>query len=207
MGHVRLLPDKPKTKSPAILPTLDREKYTALTKLDGWGVLIEIYEDIKFVSRTGEPLPVSEEVWKTVQSLRDKIPPNSTLWGEWMKMRPEYDGPECIYILSPMILAGEFVGHLSHKARFDWVDGLGIPIDDMEIKRSDQMPDHKLIIPNRSSNVLELFEASKSVPRTEGVVIYKNDGVIYGSPTGCVKNDTMWRCKWRSGDDGRTRVA
>ncbi|MBD3404689.1 MAG: hypothetical protein GF411_00980 [Candidatus Lokiarchaeota archaeon] len=189
----------------------DNGKHIGLSKLDGWRCRTTIYADgtIDFLSSSGKRLPVSEKVRNAVRAIRDagRVPLASQLDGEWMKRRPDYDGPECIYLFAPMVLAGEWVGHLPFKERWEWINKLELPVDDLSIKKSDHMPNEPLLLPaSANCELTEFFDIHINVPRTEGVVIYKAEGKMYGNPREPKKSRDMYKIKYREGHDGRTKI-
>lgn len=206
-----LLPDKPKRSHPSVLPYMDPGRYVALTKYDGWGSLIEIRDSqINVISRAGGPLPVCSEIKEHIECMvrNEQIPKNTILWGEWMDRRPDYDGPECIVLFSPVYIRGEFVGGRPFIERFNWLLNLEIPSDVIDIKESKDLPDNKLITPLFShTDFFEFFEAQKNLPRSEGIVMYARDGQYYGHPSKSVCSPDMAKFKYRDGDSGRTLVA
>lgn len=202
---LRLLPDKPKTAHAYALKSVDENTHTALTKYDGWGTLIEIDSAICCVSRIGKPLPVDRKILNATKLLN--LHPGTTLWGEWMKRRPDYDGPECIIILSPVYIGGEFVGHQPFKDRLQWVMNLNVPQDDVSITESSQMPDNPLMSPAYAEKDFDsFFQKQRQIARSEGVVVYKNGGQYYGHPTDSIKSSDMRKYKYRHGGDGRTEI-
>lgn len=203
-------PDKPVRSAPSALP-LFKGNYRALTKLDGWRceLTIDGEGEVSFISRAKKPLPVGETIRKAARALvKDgKVPFNSVIDGEWMKRRPDYDGPECLYLFSPTWLAGEWVGHLPFRARWEWVNGLCLPVDNLSTVESSRMENHPLIIPaSVDSDFVSFFNANKNVWRTEGIVIYKLDGIMYGDLHDSKKSRDMVKIKWRDGHDGRTEI-
>ena len=209
--YKRMFPDSPIRTRSCCLKGFGLDHYKALAKMDGFRCITEIDENgnVSFISKSGNPLPVSNHVQLAVKKLIDdkKIPIKSSLDGEWMKRRPDYDGPECIYIFGPIWLNGEWVGHLPFKDRWEWTLNLGLKVDDLSIARSDQIPNIPLIIPAYSVDCADLFEKSKNAIRTEGIVIYDLNGIIAGNPVESKDTRAMLKCKWREGDSGRTCVA
>jgi hypothetical protein len=213
---VELLPDKPARTTQATLDRFSTDKHLALTKLDGWRILVKIgndADDLEFLSRRRKPLPVCQKIRAAVEYVvrEGRIPYNTVIDGEWMKNRAgtdgfKYDGPECIYWWSPLYLGGEWVGHLPFHDRWNWIRGLDLPQDDISIRRSDQMPDNSIWLPATSTNFRSFFESHINVARTEGIVIYKRDGIIVGNRRDSVKSRDILKCKWRDGEDGRTQV-
>lgn len=207
---IRLLPDKPVRTRPEILNSFD-DNYLALSKLDGWSTVIEFTDKIQFISRSGKALPIGDKVKNAFTKLKEHIPQNTSIWGEWMKRRPDYNGPECIYILSPIYVGGEFFGGKDFTERRKWVEDLSdlniIKYDDLNIKESDQMQDFQIYIPAMShGNLPKFYETHKSISRTEGIVIYEPNGKFLGNQMKSVKNPSMMKCKYRDGDTGRTEV-
>lgn len=214
---VGLLPDKPVRTSKAVLGKLSADKYLALSKLDGWRLLVRVgnsIDDIEYLSRHRKPLPVNEQIRQAVRYMvsEGQMPRNTVIDGEWMKNRAgsdgfKYDGPECVYWWSPLYLSGEWVGHLPFHERWAWIRSLGLPQDDISIRNSDQMPDNPLWIPAESRDFKDFFESHIGVARTEGIVLYKADGAVVGHPRDSLKSREMLKCKWRSGESGRTQAA
>jgi len=204
-------PDKPTRSSPTVLKMMGKGDNIALSKLDGFRCRTVVGGDgnVSFLSSSGGTLPVSSRIRDAVRRLIEagKIPLSSVLDGEWMKLRPQYDGPECIYYFSPMVLANEWVGHMSFRTRWEWINGLGLPVDNLAVTRSDQMPNNPLILPKSTTEDLDaFFEKHKEIWRTEGIVTYKANGMICGDRRGQKKSRDMYKFKWRDGHSGRTHV-
>jgi len=207
-------PDKPTRSSKVALSLMEMQDTIALVKLDGWCCRIcwdreAPNNGLEFLSSSGGTLPVGPVIKAAVADLveSDKLPVQGMIVGEWMKRRPEYDGPEQVQLFSPMELNREWVGHLAFKQRWEWMNSLGLPVDDLNIVQSDQMPDHPLILPESTDFDLSgLFNKTVDVWRTEGIVVYKAEGIISGSRDGSAKTKDMLKVKWRDGHDGRTHV-
>jgi hypothetical protein len=205
MISIERLPDKPIRSSASAFKIMDVvQKYIALSKLDGWRCLTCIDENgkISFLSRVRKTLPVSKKLAGAVQKLLDegKVPKSSIIDGEWMKRRPDYDGPECIFMFSPMVLAGEWVGHMPFQSRWEWINSLGLPVDDLTIRNDAKMVGHPLVIPASSRTEFnKFFESHKGMWRTEGVVVYRITGQIYGNRKDNHKSRDMFKIKWREG--------
>ena len=209
-------PDKPKRTSTTCLRKFDNGRYTAVSKLDGFNLFMcNDGEEIECWSRTWKPLPVADnlrEAW--LKLVKDgKIPDKSIINCEWMKMRAgvngnddKYDGPEMIYLLTPYAMEGMFVGFRPYKERREWLEGLGLPTDDISVKESSKL-EYDLVLPaTASENFEEFFEAHRGVYRTEGIVICANKGTLVANQDAPIKTKEMLKCKWREGSDGRTIV-
>jgi len=207
-------PDKPKRTTVSCLSKFKR--HTAVSKLDGWNLFMCNYgREIECWSRTWNPLPVSshlKEAWLKLV-IDGKIPDRSIVNCEWMKMRAgvsgsddKYDGPEMIYPLTPYAMEGMFVGFQPYKKRREWLEGLGLPIDDITIKESAKLK-YELVLPaTAGENFEEFFEAHRGVYRTEGIVVCTNKGTLVANQDTSTKTKEMLKAKWREGDDGRTEV-
>jgi len=206
-------PDKPKRTTESCLERLDNGRHTAVSKLDGWNLFMcNEGETIECWSRTWKPLPVADhlkEAW--LKLVKDgKIPNNSIINCEWMKMRAgtgaddKYDGKEMIYLLTPYAMEGMFVGFRPYKERREWLEGLGIATDDLSIRKSSEI-EHELLLPaTAESGFEEFYELHRGVYRTEGLVICTNKGTLMANQDTPMKTKEMLKVKWRSGDDGRT---
>jgi len=209
-------PDKPKRTTPSCLKKLSNGRHTAVSKLDGWNLFI-CNEDnnIECYSRTWNPMPVADhlkEAW--LRLVKDnKIPNNSIINCEWMKMRAgisgnddKYDGPEMIYPLTPYAMEGMFVGFRPYKERREWLETLGIPTDDLSVRESSKL-EYELVLPaTANSNFEEFFEAHRGVYRTEGIVVCTNKGTLIANQDTTAKTKEMLKVKWREGDSGRTEI-
>jgi hypothetical protein len=209
-------PDKPKRTTTSCLKRMDNGRHTAVSKLDGWNLFVcNEGENIEFWSRTWKPLPVADslrEAW--LKLVKDgKIPDNSIINCEWMRMRAgvsgtngAYDGPEMIYLLTPYAMEGMFVGFRPYKERREWLEGLGLPTDDLSIKESAKL-EYELVLPAIAEEDFEkFFEKHSGVYRTEGIVICSNKGTLTANQNAPYKTKEMLKCKWREGSDGRTIV-
>lgn len=209
-------PDKPKRTTTSCLRRLDNGRHVAVSKLDGWNLFMcNEGETIECWSRTWKPLPVADhlkEAW--LRLVKDgKIPDNSIINCEWMRMRAgvsgsndAYDGPEMIYPLTPYAMEGMFVGFRPYKERREWLETLGIPTDDLSVRDSAKL-EYELVLPAKAEEGFEEFyELHKGVYRTEGLVICTNKGTLIANQDTPMKTKEMLKVKWREGDDGRTEV-
>lgn len=204
-------PDKPTESTPSQLSLF--KNHTATSKLDGYNLfLCNIDGKIFTYSRKWNVLPVAEHIkedWKKYV-IDKKIPNNSIMNCEWMKYRAGsdgfvYDGPECIYFLTPYAVDGIFVGHLSYTKRLKYLEDLEIPRDNIDIINSSEIT-HTLMLPCKAENDFEdFFEKHKNIPRTEGIVVSKNNGHLYASQHASTKTKMMLKVKYRKGDAGQTR--
>lgn len=208
-------PDKPKRTTVSCLERFEKNKqYCAVSKLDGYNAFVcNDNGNVEVYSRTWSTLPASDELkhaWS--QFLGEKLIPNNSIINcEWMKFRAgagdfKYDGPECLYMLTPYVLNGLFVGHLPYTQRREWMESLNVPIDNIAITKSSDIV-YQVILPALTeTNILSFYEAHKHIPRTEGVVIYQKKGIISINRNGPSKTHHMLKCKYREGDDGRTEI-
>lgn len=210
----KFFPDKPKETSISCLKSLDNGKHVALSKLDGYNLFMcNDGEVIEAWSRTWKSLPVSPHLKKAWLELvkAGKIPDKSIINCEWMRMRSgsgdfKYDGPECIYLLTPYVMEGLFIGYQPYNKRREWLEGLGLPTDDINISKSSEQK-HELLLPAKAESGFEaFFEAHKKAYRTEGLVICTKAGTLAANQSESIKTKEMLKVKWRKGDDGRTEV-
>lgn len=206
-------PDKPSVTTLSCLKRLDNGKYTAVSKLDGYNLFMcNEGGNVTCYSRTWKPLPVAAHLRKAwLKLVRDsKIPDKSIINCEWMRMRAGpngiYDGPEMIYLLTPYIMDGLFIGFKPYSERRQWLESLGLPIDDLSIRNSANL-NYELVLPAiASDNFKQFFEMHRGIYRTEGVIICSNKGRLIANQHNSIKTKDMLKCKWRSGDDGRTEI-
>lgn len=209
-------PDKPKETSLSCLEKFDNGKYLAVSKLDGWNLFMcNDGNKIECYSRTWKEIPVSDhlkECW--LKLVKDsKIPDKSIINCEWMKMRAgttgdndKYDGPEMIYLLTPYVMKGLFVGYRPYNERRKWLEDLGLPTDDLSTCNSYDLS-YDLVLPAKAeSNFVDFFNKNKGVYRTEGIVLCRKKGTLIGNQNSSIKTKEMLKLKWRKGDDGRTEV-
>lgn len=209
----KFYPDKPTETTLSCLKRYDNGRHCAVSKVDGYnlfmcnnGGVIEAW------SRKWKKLPVCDEIIEMWKSLtKDKIPDNSIINCEWMKFRAGsgdfvYDGPECIYLLTPYVLDGLFVGSMSYVERRSWLESLEVPIDDISITESSKV-EHRIMLPAKvDSGFEDFYNQHTKIPRTEGIVIYRNNGKLIANQNDSIKSKDMMKCKYRKGDSGRTEV-
>ena len=212
----KFFPDKPKRTTISCLKKLDNGRYVAVSKLDGYNLFMCNEGDtIECYSRSWKPLPVApnlREAWAKL--IKDKkIPDGSIINCEWMKMRAgvggsddKYDGPECIYPLTPYAMEGMFVGFRPYKERREWLETLGIPVDDLTVRNSADLHCELVLPTTAESGFEEFFELHRGVYRTEGIVICTNKGTLTANQDIPMKTKEMLKVKWREGDTGRTEV-
>jgi ATP-dependent DNA ligase len=192
-------PDKPERSHIAVLDILNDSKHIAQSKLDGWRCLTVIDESgVSFMSRSLRKLPVNDQVKAAVKRLvlDGHVQPGTVLDGEWLRRRPGYEGKECLYLFSPLVVNGAWIGHRRFCERWTWLLSLGLPIDQL----TNKLPQHDLLLPAWSEHGLKTFyEQHIGVMRTEGVVVYSADGQHHGSVNQSLKVRDMVKIKWREG--------
>lgn len=209
LEKLKFCPDRPKRTRRSCLKDYDNGKYLAVSKIDGYNLMMCNDDgEIETYSRTWKHLPVCQEIkdlWKELD-----IPNHSVINCEWMKFRAgsdefKYDGIECVYLLSPYVMDGLFVGHLPYADRRQWLESLGIPMDDLSLQPSQITS--RLILPALAESDFEsFFDLHTRVPRTEGLVLCKRDGRLVANQDDRAETKDMLRVKWRDGDAGRTEV-
>jgi hypothetical protein len=208
MNLLRRFPDKPWRRDPKSLPDLDMQGgYIATAKYDGWRCAVTINDDISFWSRVNKPLPVADEMRKAVKFL--DLPPATVLDTEWMRRRPDYDGPELLYVIGMPWFNGEWLGRDPEAFRWDKVikifEGVFSKLDDPEafpLQLPKWVSDGKSLTPYS-----ELFAWSKTDKTTEGIVLKGKLSKLVGDTKESKKNPNWIKIKWRDGADGRTVVA
>ena len=199
-------PDKPERSHVTVLTMLDDGRHTAQSKLDGWRCMTVIEENsVSFMSRSLRKLPVNEQVKAAVKRLvlDGYVQPGTVFDGEWLRRRPGYEGKECLYLFSPLVLNGQWVGHRRFGERWAWMTSLGLPVD----KLTDKLPQHDLLLPAWCETGLKSFyDRQVGVMRTEGVVVYSNDGQHHGNASRSLKVHDMVKVKWREGADEGDRT-
>jgi len=169
-------------------------EYLAQSKHDGWRCLIVMneHDDIEFWSRQQKKLPVSFDFTTAIANL--PIPSGSVLDGEWMKRRPNYTGPEMIYLFGVLWWGDKWMGRLPEIERWEMVQ---------EIMRHNRSP--LLRLPQTTTSGYEaFFEQTKKDPSSEGIVLKKLDSKLLGNLTDSKQNPLWYKYKWRSGADGWT---
>jgi len=201
-------PDKPERSAEACLPLLDDGAHVALSKLDGWRCLTVIEESgVSFMSRTLRKLPVNEHVTAAVNRLvmDGTLRHGTVLDGEWLRRRPGYEGRECLYLFSPLVLDHRWVGHRSFQDRWTWLLSLGLPTDDL----NEPLPRYDLLLPcwtEKRGELAAFYERHRGVVRTEGVVVYSTAGQHHGGTTQSLKVRDMVKIKWREALDEGERA-
>ena len=168
--------------------------YICQPKQDGWRAVIEFYKDeIVIWSRHHKPLPVSDEMIDVLKDI--DVPHNTALDGEWLKRRPDYTGPELIYLFGVLYWDDKWVGGKPEIERINLLNTI-------------ENVDHPVLIsPYTTSNYEEFFQNTKNDKRTEGVVLKDINGTLIGDREKSKNNPFWFKRKWRSGNDGRSLVA
>jgi ATP-dependent DNA ligase len=182
-------PDKPYQRPQTALKDLDRTSdYIATYKYDGWRCLIDISEDVRFLSRYNKSLPVCKDLKDQVIAL--KLPKGTILDTEWMSRRPGYIGSELLYLITILKIDGEWLTNKTEIKRWKLCN---------EIR---QTPN--ILIPESSTgNYSLLFEKSKTANMTEGIVLKHVNGTLICDQNSSKKNGMWIKIKWREGDDGQ----
>ena len=211
MNLLRRFPDKPWRRDPKSLPELDQKGgYIATAKYDGWrcSVVIEETFNISFWSRVNKQLPVAGEMVKAVKFLG--LPQATVLDTEWMRRRPDYDGPEILYIIGMPWFKGEWMGREPEAQRWSRVvehfNNINKMVDEPE-NFPVQLPKWTHDNGKSLSPYSDLFAWSKTDKTTEGIVLKGNFSKLVGDTKESKKNPNWIKIKWRDGADGRTVVA
>ncbi len=186
---IRRYADKP-NEIFSLTPFID-ERYLCQAKMDGWRAIIEIDDEIAVWSRVYKSLPISDEMVQAIASLDLKKP--AVLDAEWMKRRPDYSGPEMLYLFGVLYWDGQWMGSQTEQERWSIIKSLSLP-------NQIRLPLHT------TSGYGEFFEMTKEDPTSEGVVLKDLSGTLVGHLSTSKKNPSWFKYKWRSGFDGKTII-
>jgi len=205
----QFFPDKPRTSSPAVIKYVTG---TATAKMDGYNCLLCVTGGkAETWSRAWNLLPVDRKIveeFVAIVRARGYLG-DFIVQCEWMKLRSggtsefKYEGQESLFAITPYVIDGQPVISWSFKQRREWLEQLGIPVDDLSVKDSKDLKG-SIWLPACSDNPAELYERTVGVKRTEGVVVCGFGGSLLAQQTSSGEPTWLQKFKWRRGDSGLT---
>lgn len=192
-------PDNPFMAGPAILLQLEREEpgqHFAQYKWDGWRNCM--YKENGKWTRHSKydvgpqaktPLPAGLIAQLDLLNLPD----GTAFDSEWMGMRCTnlLKGRHYLVLFDLLYLNGVWQGNEPYEARHNSLMALV-----STAKKKYAAPDI-VVEPVVSENFLKMFETSKTMPLTEGIVVKARHSKLFGKVTDCAKNGNWRKIKWR----------
>lgn len=194
-------PDNPVSSTQMNLFQLDQKepgRYLGQLKWDGWRNII--YKDAgKWVrhskydvgAQAKTPLPDC----LTTQLDALNLPDGTGFDSEWMGGRvvAELKGRHFLVLLDLHYLDGKWQGDLTCENRLKSLKKL---VEGHKAKTKTATPDIE-IVQSAEIGLLALFEASKKLPLTEGIVAKARDSKLVGNLNQAVENKHWIKVKWR----------
>lgn len=207
-------PDKPVRMYSELLSDLESScDYIATQKLDGWRCVASINRGrATYQSRINKELPVSEIITEGFKNLNID---NITFDSEWMKRRPDYDGPECLYVFGITHLDDTWIGHWDEIDRFSMLLQRILNLETVDFSRAESLiemieehnKNHVIRIPQFTiKDYTQFFNRQRTQPETEGIVLKRRKSSLIGDINKNAKNFNWYKVKWRDGADGRTGI-
>ena len=191
-------PDKPTPSRPAVLAALRDGEWLCQFKWDGWRTVVTLDDGgrLSFTSRDNKPIPISSSLSQRVAEsfLRSNVPQGTTLDAEWTGRRAGLG--EGLVFFDAIRLGGLDLYQWSAEHRFQALSELGL-----------NTVDGVSTVETTTSGYAEMFERSKSLPHTEGVVLKRLASRLVWSIRSCQDHPEWLKVKWRDGEDGQLRVA
>jgi len=136
---------------------------------------------------------VSDEIVAAVNNLN--LPDKTFLDGEWLERRTKEDNiNECLFLFDCLWLDDIWKGELECFSRRKLLEDLTLG------KTSPTLRIPQLA----TSGFLNFYDHQKEISWTEGIVLKEISSTIPINLQGCVENGRWQKCKWRTGDTGRT---
>jgi len=194
-------PDSPILTGPAELMRIEREepgKHVAQFKWDGWrrpiyiddgGGKINLYSKHDFHAKIVPPIHLTQEL-KTLG-----FPDGTAFDAEWMGQRATrlLNGRHYFILFDLLYYNGQWQGEIPYEQRYA---NLKTIFELHKAKAKVETPNIELE-PICEIGFLEMFERSKSMPLTEGIVIKRRSSKLKGKFISAAENAGWLKCKWR----------
>jgi len=199
-------PDKPWEQDPRYLPEWDASNnYSEEQKIDGWRMMLVITEDdIRFISRHDKDhtKDVEPEIQKAALELRKHFTPQTQIDAEWLSRRScslEYRLPPKLFLLDILRCNNEWLLAKTYAERHKIIEEVMPLLTNHDI--IDMPPSAK------PGEFVSFYEAQKTIPFSEGVVIKHKNSKLVASRTECAKNPLWFKVKYRgASSDGEMRM-
>lgn len=207
MYDLKVCPDAPNTASIHRLPGWDESgNWICQQKVDGFRMEIDFHPDkIVFVSRHSKVYTseMSDEILAACQELRHLVPNNSRIDAEWRSRRScsvQLDLPQRMFLFDIIRWNGRWLCNSPYQERWhklcEMMARFGPSHDAPVILAEMAEPGH----------FTEFFEAQKSIPWSEGVVV-KHKKSLLVSDHKSRDNPQWFKVKYRGGVDGEVKGA
>lgn len=198
---LRRCPDNPNYAPASILFQLEREEpgqHLAQFKWDGWRN--QMYKENGVWTRHSKydvgpqaktPLPLS-----IIQQLDALALPDGTAFdSEWMGKRSVHltGGRQWLVLFDLLYLNGQWLGRLPFEQRHESLKTLFVT---SKMACLTPTPDIEFA-PIVDKDFYAMFELSKTMPLTEGIVVKGRNSLLHGKLTACEKNGQWQKIKWR----------
>lgn len=179
----------------------ERDNYVATPKLDGWRRFVYWDEDgLTLLSKArgkGEEArrALPDHLQEQLKALMSRMPRQSAWDVEWLGPRGGFD--HCLVMHDFLYSAGIWVGHLGYEKRHPLMEKVMLAADAAEVA-----PLITVVPAYTGVDLEELFEAQKSDPRSEGLVL-KQVGVpliqtdVFKITDGVLDNPCYVKIKYR----------
>jgi ATP-dependent DNA ligase len=189
-------PDNPVQIPPHALLELEEEepgRYIGQLKWDGWRKPMYLENGCWefFAKHDVQKSPPPTELLKELKSFN--FPDGTAFDAEWIGMRAveHLNGQHYFKLFDLLCYKGLWQGDLPFERRYANLKEL------FEIYKAKADAPHVKLTTIREGNLLQMFEESKSIPITEGIVIKARDSKLKGNLNHCADNGLWKKIKWR----------
>jgi ATP-dependent DNA ligase len=200
MALIFRYPDSPILTGPAELLLIEKEepgRHVAQFKWDGWrrpiyidNGKINLFSKHDFQAKKQPPASLIEEI----RALG--FPDGTAFDAEWMGLRATslLNGRHYLVIFDLLYFNGQWQGDIPYEQRYANLKTL---FELHKAKAKVQTPNIELE-PICELGFLEMFERSKTMPLTEGIVLKRRSSKLKGKFTDSADNGGWLKCKWRA---------
>lgn len=188
-------PDNPFSVMPSVLLDLEKQpgRWIAQLKYDGFRSLLykENGQWIRHSKYDTGPQARKQIPLSLISALDDLNLPDGTAFdAEWMGLRAveHLRGRHFLVVFDLHYMDRQWQGDLPYVQRLQTLK---------KLLAKNKSPDIELI-GSTEIGLLNLFEQSKSMPLTEGIVVKAKDSLLKGGRNASVKNPKWMKVKWRA---------
>jgi ATP-dependent DNA ligase len=201
----------------------DLPGFFAQVKADGFRCQIELRGAatdlgrgpiVTFTSRHNKPVPVSDDLRRQVEAfLYDVRAVDGTIIdAEWLGRRAGVQREQML--LFDLLQLGQEEQLWAVPAWARWHELLQLwrgdePLMPRDEPWTDEVPFYRSnvrLVPTTESGFAAFFDRHQGTSEFEGVVLKSKMSRYIGSTRSSAENPGWFKCKWRSGDDGQTKI-
>lgn len=201
MTGLTYYPDAPNEQHPSELPRWDASgKYICQQKIDGWRMILILHpEGPQFISRhdRNHTADIEDHIYEQAERLYEVFPERTQLDTEWASRRCKELGlrPQ-LYLHDILRFGKKWLRSTTYEDRWDLLqkhfNSLDVSLEDI-----------KLIEEAPAGEFASYYQAQKSIPLSEGVVVKHRRSKMTSGRRGSKKNLQWFKVRYRGGSDGQ----